>query len=91
MGDNTCSQCQTPEIVVDDTGNDDILPDDNGIPLVTTNTGLDVEVDIDEHSTLLDPNGNEAPRSENEDGRVDDTSGECYYVGDLEHVRETIL
>jgi len=80
-----------PEIVVDDTGNDDILPDDNGIPLLTTNTGLDVEVDINEQSTLLDPNGKETPRSENEDGRVDGTPGECYYVGDLEHVRETIL
>ncbi|KAK2178315.1 hypothetical protein NP493_548g02026 [Ridgeia piscesae] len=85
VGDNTCSRCPMPEIVVDDTGNDDILPDDNGIPLLTTNTGLDVEVDINEQSTLLDPNGKEAPRSENEDGRVDGTPGECYYVGDLEH------
>ncbi|KAI0222704.1 hypothetical protein LSAT2_026038 [Lamellibrachia satsuma] len=88
VGDNRCSW---QDINIDDSPNEEILPNGEGVPHLATNAVLDVELNMSEHHAMLDHIVPETTRPGNEGDCVEFISSDSYYVGCHGPIRETIL
>ena len=91
VGDNACGKLETQNAAINRSQNDVIIPVNNGISLAAMSARLDVEVDVNEHHMLLDYNSAEIFNYEFDGGCVEFADNECYYIGCIGPVRETIL
>ena len=91
VGDNACGELETQNAAINRSQNDVIIPVNNGISLAAMSAMLDVEVDINEHHRLLDYNSVEIFNYEFDGGCLEFADNECYYIGCIGPVRETIL
>ena len=89
VGDIACGKVASAAI--HGSQHDVIIPVNNGISLADMSTRLDVEVDVNEHHRLLDNNATEVFNYEFDGGCVEFADNECYYIGCIGPVRETIL